>query len=76
MDHRSLRDQLVFAIGFAVSRSRGLLRQILREHAPDDARRQLGERVVKHLEQSGFELDEKAGTLRQRPSATPHSTPD
>jgi hypothetical protein len=29
----------------------------LAEHAPDDARRQIADRVVKHLEASGFELD-------------------
>jgi hypothetical protein len=38
VDHRSFRDQLAFSIGFAVTRSRGLLRRILTEHAPDDAR--------------------------------------
>jgi hypothetical protein len=37
MDHRSFRDQLAFSIGFAVTRSRELLRRILKEHAPDDA---------------------------------------
>jgi hypothetical protein len=37
MDHDSFRDQLVFSIGFALSRSRDLLRRILKEHAPDDA---------------------------------------
>jgi hypothetical protein len=58
MDHRSFRAQLEFSIGFAISRSRDLLRRILREHAPDDAKQQLAERVVKHLEQSGFDLDE------------------
>jgi hypothetical protein len=76
MDHRSFRDQLVFSIGFVLSRSRDLLRRILREHAPDDAQRELAHRVVKHLERSGFELDEQAKTLRQRPPAPPHSTPD
>jgi hypothetical protein len=30
----------------------------LTEYAPDDAKQQLAERVVKHLELSGFELDE------------------
>ena len=72
MDHRSLRDQLVFSIGFALSRSRDLLRRLLREHAPDDARRELAERVVKHLEQSGFELDEERQALRKRPPLAPH----
>jgi hypothetical protein len=76
MDHQSFRAQLVFSIGFALSRSRDLLRRLLREHAPDDARRELAERVVKELEGSGFELDEQGRTLRQRPPAAPHSTPD
>jgi hypothetical protein len=58
VDHRSFRDQLVFSIGFAVSQSRHLLRRLLKEHAPDDARQQLAQRVVRHLEESGFELDE------------------
>ena len=30
--HRSFRDQLAFSIGFAVTRSRDLLRRILKEH--------------------------------------------
>lgn len=60
----------------ALSRSRDLLRRLLREHAPDDARRELAERVVTHLEQSGFELDERGKVLRKRPPVRPHSTPD
>jgi hypothetical protein len=75
MDHGSFRDQLAFAIGFAVSRSRGLLRRLLKEHAPDDARQQLAARVVRHLEQSGFEVDEAGQALRRRPPAPPHKTP-
>jgi hypothetical protein len=75
MNPWSFRDHLVFSIGFALSRSRGLLRRLLREHAPDDARQELAERVVKHLERSGFELDERAKRLRQRPPVPPHSTP-
>jgi hypothetical protein len=55
------------SIGFALSRSRDLLRRLLPEHAPDDARRELAERVVKQLEGSGFEVDEQARALRQRP---------
>jgi hypothetical protein len=35
---------------FAVTRSRALLRRLLTEHAPDDARQQLAARVVEHLE--------------------------
>ena len=50
----SFRAQLVFSIGFAVSRSRDLLRRLVREHAPDGARHELAGRVVKHLEGAGF----------------------
>jgi hypothetical protein len=46
MDYCSFRAQLVFSIGFAPARSRELLHRLLREHAPDDARRELGEWVV------------------------------
>jgi hypothetical protein len=62
----------VFSIGVALSRSRDLLRRLLREHAPDDARRELAERVVKELEGSGFELDEERQALRKRPPLAPH----
>ena len=72
MDHRSFRDQLVFSIGLAVSRSRDLLRRILKEHVTDDARHELAERVVRDLEQSGFELDEEGQALRKRPPTRPH----
>jgi hypothetical protein len=75
MDHHSFRAQLEFSIGFAISRSRALLRRILAEHAPDDAKQQLAERVVKHLEQSGFELDEDGQALRKRPPVRPHGMP-
>ena len=68
----SFREHLVFSIGFALTRSRQLLRRLLQEHAPDDAKHELAERVVKHLEQSGFELDEEAGALRKRPPLKPH----
>jgi hypothetical protein len=74
MDQRSFRDQLAFSIGFAIGRSRDLLRRLLREHAPDDARRELAQRVVSHLEQSGFDVDEEGQALRKRPPAPPHST--
>jgi len=72
----SFSDHLVFSIGFALSRSGDLLRRLVREHAPDDARHELAERVVKHLEGAGFELDEQGRALRQRPPRAPHSTPD
>jgi hypothetical protein len=72
MDHRSFRAQLEFSIGFAIARSRSLLRRILKEHAPDDAQQQLAERVVEQLELSGFELDEDGQVLRKRPPWEPH----
>jgi hypothetical protein len=66
MDHHSFRDQLTFSIGFAVSRSRALLRRLLTEHAPDDAQRELAERVIKQLELS-FVIDEAEQCLKRRP---------
>jgi hypothetical protein len=72
VDHRAFRDQLAFSIGFAVTRSRDLLRRLVKEHAPDDARQQLAERVVQHLEQSGFEIDEAEQVLRKRPPSANH----
>jgi hypothetical protein len=72
MDHRSFRDQLVFSIGLAVARSRALLRRLLTEHVTDEARHELAERVVRDLEQSGFELDEDGQELRRRPPTRPH----
>jgi hypothetical protein len=75
VDHRSFRDQLAFSIGFAVTRSRELLRRILQEHAPDHARQMLAARVVEHLEQSGFEIDEADEVLRRKPRTPLHRTP-
>jgi hypothetical protein len=72
VDHRSFRDQLAFSIGFAVSRSRALLRRLLTEHTPDDARQVLAERVVEQLELSGFEIDESEQTMRRRPPSGWH----
>jgi hypothetical protein len=72
VDYRSFRDQLAFSIGFAVSRSRDLLRRLLKEHAPDDARQMLDERVVEHLELSGFEIDEADQVMRKRPPTPGH----
>jgi hypothetical protein len=72
MDHRAFRDQLAFSIGYAVSRSRDLLRRLLKDHVTDDARQQLAERVVEHLEQSGFEIDEADQIMRRRPERKPH----
>jgi hypothetical protein len=65
------RDQLALSIGFAVSRSRDLLRRLLKEHAPDDARQMLAERVVEELELT-FEIDEAAQVLRKRPPTANH----
>lgn len=72
MDHRSVRDQLVFCIGFAIGRNRDLLRRLLREHASDDTSDQLGQRVVEQLELSGFEIDEAAHLIRKRPPTQGH----
>jgi hypothetical protein len=72
VDHRLFRDQLAFSIGFAVTRSRDLLRRILKGHAPDDARQVLATRVVEHLEQSGFEIDELEQVMRKRPPSANH----
>jgi hypothetical protein len=47
------------SIGWALTRSRSLLRRLLQEHAPDDARHELAERVVRRLEQSGYEIDDE-----------------
>jgi hypothetical protein len=51
------------------------MREILRQHATDQPRQELAERVVKHLEQSGFELDEQQQVLRRRPPTSLHRTP-
>jgi hypothetical protein len=68
---QSFRAQLVFSIGFALSRSRELLRRLLREHASDDARRELAERVVEQLEGSGSSWTNRPGfyvsVSRRRP---------
>jgi hypothetical protein len=72
VDHRSFRDQLALSIGFAVTRSRSLLRRLLTEHAPDDARQMLAARVVEHLEQSGLEIDEAEQVMRKRPPRRMH----
>ncbi len=68
----SFRDQLAFSIGFAITRSRGLLRRILKEHAADEARNRLADRVIEHLERSGYEVDDEGRVLREKPPAKPH----
>jgi hypothetical protein len=75
MDHRSFRDQLIFSIGFALTRSRALLRRLVTEHAPDDARQMLAERMIEHLEASGFEIDEAAEVVRRKAPPPLHRTP-
>jgi hypothetical protein len=72
VDHRSLRDQLAFSIGFAVTRNRDLLRRLLKDHVTDDARQQLAERIVEYLEQSGFEIDETEQVMKRRPPTPRH----
>jgi hypothetical protein len=72
MDHRSFRDRLVFSIGFAVAQRRDLLRRLLKEHVTDDARKMLAQRVVEHLELSGFEIDEAEQVMRKRPPTRGH----
>jgi hypothetical protein len=41
----------------------------------DDARQQLAARVVGHIEQSGFEINEAGEVLRGKPQAPLHRTP-
>jgi hypothetical protein len=47
--------------------SSDLLRRLLQDHVTDDARQQLAARVVEHLEQSRFEIDEAEQIMRKRP---------
>jgi hypothetical protein len=72
VDHRSFRAQLAFSIGFAVARSRDLLRRLLKEHVTDDTKQMLAERVVEHLELSGFEIDEAEQVMKKRPPTPGH----
>jgi len=71
MDH-SIHGQLVFAIGYVASRSRGLLRDILKQHVSYGPRKELGKRVVEHLELSGFEIDEEGQATRKKPPTKDH----
>ena len=64
----------MFSIGLALTRSRTLLRRLLKEHAPDDARQEVAE-LVKHLEQSEYELGEDGQALRKRPPLPTHGMP-
>jgi predicted metal-dependent phosphotriesterase family hydrolase len=72
MDHRSFREQLTFSIGFAVTRSRDLLRRILKDHTSGDARQMIAERVLQQIEQSGFEIDDVNQIMRKRPPSANH----
>ncbi len=71
----SFRKHLVFSLGLALSRKRALMRRILSEHTPDDARQQLAQSVVRHLEQSGYQVDEEARALKALPPLEPHGMP-
>ena len=73
-DHGSFRQSLVFSIGFAVSRSRDLLRRLLKEHAPDDARQELAARRSASPAVR-LRVDEDGQALRKRPPRTWHRTP-
>jgi hypothetical protein len=46
------------------------------QNAPDDARQQFAERMVKHLGASGFEIDESDEMLRRKPRIPLHRTSD
>jgi hypothetical protein len=64
----------VFSIGFALTRSRSLLRRLLTEHAPDDARQELAERAVTHLEESWVRAGRRSQSAEETPAARPHGT--
>jgi hypothetical protein len=72
MDQGSFRDMLAFSIGFVVESNRPLLRQILKEHVSDDARQQLANRVVEHLELAGFQIDEEQQVMTKKPPSHGH----
>jgi hypothetical protein len=46
----------------------------LKDHVTDEVRAQLAERVVEHLEQSGFEIDEAGQVLGRKPPTPLHRT--
>jgi hypothetical protein len=72
VDQGSFRDQLLFSIGFAISRNRDLLRRLLKEHVSDDARQLVAKRVVDQLELSGVEIDEGEQVMSKRPGHHGH----
>jgi hypothetical protein len=68
----TFRELLLSSIAFVVGRERALLRRLLKEHVTDDTRHRLAEKVVEHLELSGFEIDEAAQIIRKRPPTHGH----
>jgi len=72
VDHRAFRDLLLSSIGFAISRNRDLLRQLLSEHVTDATREQPAKRVVEHLELSGFQIGEAEQVMRKLPPSHGH----
>jgi hypothetical protein len=66
MDQDSFRDMLAFSIGFAVEQNRPLLRRILNEHVSDEARHMLANKMIQHLELSGFQVDEERQIMTKR----------
>ena len=68
----SFRAQPMSSVGFAISRSRALLRRLLKEHVTDDTRHRVAKRVVEHLELSGFEIDEEQRVMRKKPPTHGH----
>jgi hypothetical protein len=69
MDQDSFRDLLAFSISSVIGSNRPLLGQILKEHVSDDARARLANKVLEHLEFSGFTIDESAQVMRRLPRA-------
>jgi hypothetical protein len=67
MDQDSFRDLLAFSISSVIGSNRPLLGQILKEHVSDDARARLANKVLEHLEFSGFTIDESAQVMRRLP---------
>jgi len=62
----SFREQLLSLIGFVIQQNRPLLRRLLNEHAPDDARLLLAKKVIEHLELCGYGFDEERQIMTKR----------
>jgi hypothetical protein len=60
-------EQLVFSIGSACRAAGTCSAGSFENIAPDDARRELADRVMKQLEGSGFEVDEQPGHCARAP---------